>query len=303
MSDKLYVITTFFNPANFKSLLRNYYIFRENLLKSKNVELLTVELSFNGEFQIVGDNVFRLYSDSVMWQKERLINYGISKLPSDCRFFGWFDCDILFLNQDWAEISIDILKKGAIITQPFKKVYFAPKNEAEFSPFYKCQQGVLWQYKIHKNWLERRKSKELGFSSPGFAWCVNSDEFKRVGLYDRCITGSADTFLVDCLLGSNDIHGYSSKTTKSMDLDMDLYRDKVKSFGLRIDYSPVDVLHLYHGSIPNRNYMSRHEILQKHEYDPKTDIKLENDVFEWDSDKVGMHEDIKRYFFDRKEDE
>ena len=299
--DNLYIITVFFNPCKFNNLRQNYYIFRNEIEKNENVNLITVELSFDGQFELVGDNIYQLSSNSIMWQKERLINYGITLLPKDCYKFIWSDCDILFLNPNWLEIALTELKENTII-QVYKKVYLSPKGEREFSPFFTSQQGVLWQYKIHKNWLNRRISKELKFSSPGFIWGVNSKGFKELGLYDKGITGSGDTIILDCLLDSEGIHGYYDKTTDSMKQSIKEYKNKLKSLNLNIGYAPLDIQHLYHGTTANRNYLPRHEILRDNNFDPNLDIKLDCNVFEWNSAKIDMHDRIKQYFFDRKED-
>ena len=302
MSNKLHCITTFFNPANFNSLRNNYYIFRDKLLKNSNIDLTTVELSFTGDFQLHGPHIIRLNANSVMWQKERLINYAISQLPYNVKYVAWVDCDILFIQQDWAEQAIKKLRENDII-QLFKKVYMLPKGEQHFNPSYSAQQGVIWQNKIYKNWLSRRKNKELHFSAPGFGWAARMDYLKKIGgIYDKNIVGSGDTFMVDCLLNSWEIHGYANKFTDGMKRDMSKYVQKVVDNKPRVDYIPVDILHLYHGAVENRKYMERHDIVKKYNFDPSTDIKLENNVFEWNSDKFGMHEEIRQYFFDRKED-
>ena len=296
---KLYAITVFFNPCNFKSLLNNYYIFRDKL--DKRVELMTVELSFNGEFQIEGDNVHRLTSNSIMWQKERLINYAISHLPEDAEFFAWLDCDIIFLQDNWLDLAFKELEVSDII-QPFKKVYFGTKGETEFTPFFKFQQSVLWQYKIHKNWLERRRKKELGFASPGFAYIAKTSIFKDIGLYDRCITGSGDSALVDCLLNSDGVHGHLSYFTPKMFESLNEYKQKLVDKQPKVGYIPIEIFHMYHGTVANRNYLPRHEILRDNDYDPYNDIIIKDNVFEWNNNKQDMHERIKQYFFDRKED-
>lgn len=296
----LHVITVFFNPAGFKSLLNNYYIFK-NRIENQGAKVITIELSFNRQFEIHSDNVYRLTSNSVMWQKERLINYGISLLPDGTEYFAWIDCDILFLQDNWIELAIDKFKENDIL-QLTKKIYFGTKGETEFSPFFASQQGVIWQYKIHKNWLDRRKTKELSFSAPGFCFGARTEIFKDIGIYDRCITGSGDTFLIDILLGSSDIHGYSNYLTSNMIDSMNEYKTKLLDRKPRFDYIPVNILHLYHGTIANRNYLPRHEILRDNDYNPYLDIKLENNVFEWNSDKTDMHSRIEQYFFDRKED-
>jgi hypothetical protein len=49
--------------------------------------------------------------------------------------------------------------------------------------------------------------------------------------------------------------------------------------------------------------MDRHQAILNHAYDPQTDIKLVNDVYEWATDKTEMHKMIKDYFYSRMEDD
>lgn len=299
-----WAITVFFNPAHYKSLLRNYHVFSETLKKQK-VNLLTVELAFNDDdFEIpIGDNVHHLRSNSVMWQKERLLNYGLSQLPSSCDSFGWIDCDVLFPNTNWVDMARAALDQNDLI-QLFKKVIHLPPNDEEYKGKKIIeQQSVMWQKVIHKNWLQRRKNKELPFSAPGFAWAARRETFADIGLYDKNIVGSGDTFMVDCVLDSWDIHGYAMKFTDPMKVDSMEWCDRIKKKNIRYNYLPIDVYHLFHGSLKNRKYMDRHTSLWTHVFDPKTDIKIVNNVFEWASDKPQMQSEIRQYFFDRNEDE
>lgn len=300
---KFWCVTTFFNPAGYKSLLNNHRIFSDKL-KEQGVNLLTVELAFGDQdFEIpTTENVLQLRGNSVLWQKERLINYAISQLPSDCEFVGWLDCDILFSNDKWAEIAVEKLKKNQVI-QLYKKVFYMPKGCTEFNGQYEvCVQSVMWQKMIHRNWLQRRVDKELPFSTPGFAWAAQRSFFSDIGIYDKNIVGSGDTFLVDCYLGSWEIHGFAKKFNDHMKKDMAVWLTKFREKPLSVDYLPVDIYHLWHGSLKNRRYMDRHDVIQKYDYCPDTDIVLKNNVYEWASDKPGMHEDIKQYFFNRQED-
>jgi predicted glycosyltransferase involved in capsule biosynthesis len=297
-------ITTFFNPAKFESLRKNYFIFADNL-KRQGVDLITVECAFNDdEFQLPdGENMHRVRSNSIMWQKERLINYGISKLPPDCKYFGWLDCDVIFSVDNWVELAVQKLQDSEIV-QLYKRVSYMPKGHTEWRGEKICMlQSVIWQKIIHKNWLNRRRTKELPFSTPGFAWSARKETFADIGIYDRNIIGSGDTFLVDCYLESWDIHGYAEKFTEGMKKDMMEWKALLDEKKVNVDFIPIDIYHLWHGSLKNRKYMDRHDIVLKYDYDPAKDIVLaDNGVFEWASDKVGMHEDIKGYFHQRQED-
>lgn len=308
MTSDFWAVTTFFNPARFKSLLQNYYFFVENL-KRQGVNLLTVECAFGEDgYEIPeGPNVLRVRAKSVMWQKERLINHAVANLPLECKYFAWLDCDILFTNDDWAKIAAEKLQKAHVV-QLFKKVIYLPQGHLSFNGKDKIMtvQGVVWQKLIHRNWLARRKTKELPFSAPGFAWAARRDFFhcpELGGIYDKNIIGSGDTFLVDCYFDSWDIHGFAKKFTDPMKEHMMDWAAKLKAKKPVLDYVPVDIWHLWHGSLKNRKYMDRHDVVLKYNYDPNQDIALAGDVYEWASDKPGMHEDIRQYFYDRKEDE
>jgi hypothetical protein len=302
--DELCVITVFFNPAGFTSLLNNYFIFADQL-KRQNVRLITVECAFNGgPFYIPGGpDVHRLRSNSIMWQKERLINYGVTKLPPECKYYAWIDCDVIFHSDDWAQQACDKLKTADVI-QLFKKVYYMPNGMLKYDGSkIPNLQSVTWQWKIHRNWLNRRRSRDLPFSVPGFAWACRRELFEDLGgLYDRNIVGSGDTFFVDCYLDSWDIHGFASKFNDYMKIDLMKWCDKLRAKKPVLDYIPVDISHLWHGSLKNRKYMDRHDIILNYDYNPEKDVELVDGVYEWSSDKPGMHEDIRQYFFDRKED-
>jgi hypothetical protein len=227
IKDEFWVITPFFNPAKYHSLLNNYFCFSENL-KKQNINLLTVECAFNDDkFQIPStENVVRLKSNSIMWQKERLINYGVEQLPSSCKYFAWVDCDIFFPD-GWDELAVKSLEKNDLI-QLFKKIYHLKKGMINYDGTkVPAVQSVIWQYKIHSNWLNRRKNKDLSFSAPGFAWAAKRDCFSHVGgVYDKNIVGSGDTFLVDCLLNSWEIHGFAKKFTEPMKLHMNEWKEE-----------------------------------------------------------------------------
>jgi len=305
---KLCVVTVFFNPAGYTTLLRNYFLFAEQLHR-QNVELITVECAFNGgQFYIPeGKNVHRLTSNSVMWQKERLINYGVSKLPDNCDYYAWIDCDVMFHDENWAKLAEEKLQTADVI-QLFKKVYYMPNGMLKYDGTkVPSIQSVAWQWKIHNNWLIRRKNSELPFSVPGFAWACRRDLFDNIngqdGIYDRNIVGSGDTFLVDCYLNSWDIHGFASKFNDAMKTDLMKWCNALRAKKPVLDYIPVDISHLWHGSLKNRKYMDRHDIILKYDYNPQDDITLINNVYEWSTDKHEMHNDIRQYFYNRKEDQ
>lgn len=297
------VITPYFNPQKYKSLRRNHSIFAKRLL-DQGANLLTIELTFGGVAPELTDSylgkVVHLRSNSIMWQKEQIINYALNNHMGAETKFAWIDCDVLFKNSSWIEEAENKLNDNDVV-QLFKKVYLLDKGDTYYgAPYTIFFQSVIWQYKIHKNWLNRRRNKELPFSHPGFAWAARKDAFPN-GLYPYSVTGSGDTLMVDALLDSWDIHSYSRKFTPNMRKSINSWRHKLKP--LKIDYIPQDIYHLWHGSIKNRAYTTRHNTLVEHNFDPEEDVIIQNGVLEWASPKCDLHNAVKEYFLHRNEDE
>lgn len=68
------VVTAFFNPCGYANLRRNYSEFRRHL----GVPLRTIELSFNGTFEISDALHVNGGPANLLWQKERLLNLVVN---------------------------------------------------------------------------------------------------------------------------------------------------------------------------------------------------------------------------------
>ena len=123
-------MTTFFNPTGCKNKLENYKKFRESS-KKQGLNLLTVELAFNGQpFELAKDDaemLVQVRSNSIMWQKERLLNIGLKHLPEDCDKVAWIDCDLIFKNDNWVKEASNLLEKYAAV-QLFSFLVSLPKE-------------------------------------------------------------------------------------------------------------------------------------------------------------------------------
>src|SRR5271163_604284 len=98
----LWAVSSYFNPLARRSRLENYRTFRKYL----QAPLAAVELSFTGHFDLQpadADILVQLAGSDVLWQKERLTNVAVRKLPADCDTVAWLDCDVVFDAPDWPE--------------------------------------------------------------------------------------------------------------------------------------------------------------------------------------------------------
>src|ERR1700682_329130 len=110
----MWAITSYYNPARSKRRWTNYRIFRRNL----GVPLLTVELSFDGHFELEetdADILIQTSGGAVLWQKERLLNVAIQSVPPAVSHIAWIDCDVIFERTDWMDEAKTQLKDFKVV--------------------------------------------------------------------------------------------------------------------------------------------------------------------------------------------
>ena len=103
----LWGITTYFNPAQYKRKLQNYHQFR-TASKKQGLPLIVVELAFGEhKFELTKDDaeiVIQRRCNTVLWQKERLLNIALEFLRQTIFSFSLYKLfrnrvSKVFLNQ------------------------------------------------------------------------------------------------------------------------------------------------------------------------------------------------------------
>jgi hypothetical protein len=297
-------ITTYFNPVGYRTRRENHVAFAESL-EAQGVTLLTVELALHDDpFELpASPAVVHLRGRSRLWMKERLINAGVARLPAQYTAFAWLDGDLLFADRSWFSRLVERLETDDIVQLFERVVHLAPGHRRAGGESLGDDAGLVAQATRTPDWLARRRAGQLAFAVPGYAWAARRSFFADVGLYDRSILGNGDVILADCLFDSFGIYHYTSMLNAAMADDIEHWRRRV--FGgprVRVGYLPLDVYHLWHGSFDDRGYCSRDEILLRHDFDPRHDLILEGELYEWASEKPGLHAEVAAYFAARRED-
>jgi hypothetical protein len=297
-------ITTYFNPVGYRTRRENYAVFAQ-ALADQGVPLQTVEVALGDDpFELpASPAVLQLRGRSRLWMKERLINAAVRRLPAHCTAFAWLDCDLLFADRDWFSLLAEKLHSCDLV-QLFERMIHLPPGHHRFRrENLGTDLGLVAQASREPDWLARRRQGDLPFAVPGYAWAARRSVFGDAGLYDRSILGDGDAFLADCLYDSVGIYHYTSRLTPGMAADMEVWRRQVLGGRpVRVGYLPVDAYHLWHGSFEDRHYCSRVEMLLRHNFDPRRDLALEGDLYEWATDKPGLHAEVAAYFATRRED-
>jgi hypothetical protein len=118
----LWAVTGYFNPTGSRRRLTNYRKFRASLA----APLLAVECSPDRRFELThrdADLLVQVAGGDLMWQKERLLNLGVARLPQSCHHVAWLDCDILFDGD--GRVSEALLRlEGACLVQLYDRAAY-----------------------------------------------------------------------------------------------------------------------------------------------------------------------------------
>lgn len=309
-ADGLWVITSYFNPLRYQRRFLNFKTFRERL----NAPLVAVELAYGkSDFELRekdAEILIRLQGDAVLWQKERLLNVAMQALPKNCRKIAWLDCDVIFGKRDWAKSASFLLDRFSMV-QLFKHVHYLSPHwtpaedcatEAEFtrpSAAFSISSGLSAASCIGHS-LDTR----IGTSASGFAWAARRELLERHGFFDACILGGGDRAMA---CAAYDCFDELIKRHYMNERQKDRYLSWAKPFHesvrAAIGYLDCKLFHIWHGDIRDRQTRGRHEGLQRFQFDPFTDIALdENGCWRWNTNKQEMHAYISGYFSSRRED-
>ncbi|HSI05611.1 MAG: hypothetical protein ACAI38_10195 [Myxococcota bacterium] len=301
----LALVTSFFNPAGFASKWRNYERFLVPI-RAGGLPLYTIECAFaDRPFELpAGEEHVQVRSRSIMFQKERLLNLVIERLPARFTKVAWVDADILFADPRWAVRTSRALDIHAVV-QPFETAYRLPPEQERYSG-----EGVICR-SFAACYVDDRAAHAKGdfwkHGDTGFAWAARRDLLAKHGLYDAMILGSADHVMAHAALGD-----WTSQCIRVTAGVNNPYAADIRAWGRRfhedvkgaLGFVPGDLLHLWHGSAANRRYVERTKQLVALGYDPKTDLRVgDSGAWEWASDKPELHAWVVDYFSQRREDE
>ncbi len=318
-----WAVTSFFNPAGFRSRRRNFEQFRRAL----EIPLLVVELVPGSSAGELGsedaDVVLRVDGDPRIWQKERLLNLGIAALPSHARFVTWLDCDLVFLSPGWSARARALLAAHGGLVQPFRDVHHASVQASAGGAGARClemcRQGFAWAWQqgvlTGDDPLARLVTPsedgaapspeciEQTRPEPGFAWAARREDLQRCPLYERNVIGGGDGLLAYAGVGRQDLIP-KNWMSPAHTAHYVAWAKQVHRFW-RAELHPLegDLMHLPHGRLVDRDYVGRNRILIAHGYDPRIDVvAAPGEGLRWASHRESLAEELQAYFMRRRED-
>lgn len=283
------VITCFFNPMNSPYRIKAFNQFYNSIKHLNHRVIECAIVNEDSQLNHFNNKNFSLVrSDSVLWHKESLLNKVIRDLPKKYKYVFWIDADVIFTNKNWLVDSVNKLKEGATIIQPFE--YCIHLNQDEIKPSFdadefrdtvsnpKYRHKQMWRsfsanysddterlrkyrnFEIYKN-----KNVELNSSSTnydqhghvGFAWGARREVLDKVHLYDKALIGGADHIIAHAAVGQIP----HSCITNAFRDDLDNVLNWSSNFYAvtkgKLSYAKGDLYHIWHGDIDKRQYLKR----------------------------------------------
>lgn len=307
IDDRIWVITSYFNPMGFKNRLNNYKIFRQHL----GAKLVAVELSYNGDFELNQNDaeiLIQIDEGDIMFQKERLLNLALEALPNDTVYVAWVDCDVCIGDDAW-EKAITALGQYPLV-HLFSELHDLPEGTL---PSTEKEKNSLVTRSAGRSYAEGISASELcappykraikGIAS-GIAWASHTAIMKKHKFYDVLIVGAGDRAMFNAALGQFEkFRDYAELDCNRWQHYLEWASAYYKEIRGEIGYVDTIVYHLWHGDSAHRQSWIRQHTLASYGFDPITDIVIgESGSWLWNSNKPEMHSYLCKYFAGRRDD-
>jgi hypothetical protein len=301
-SDLLHVIAAVANPIRWQSRIRLARDFIEHMLDSA-VGITIVECAYGDRPFELDDvphiNHVGVRSKTLMWNKECLLNIGMSRSPS-AKYLAFFDADIRFRKAGWAAETVHALQQYDVV-QPWSDCYdLGPDDDHLHTHRSFCR---LWA--DGRPIMQGANALEgYQFGHPGYAWAFTRQALDWVGgLVETASLGAGDHHMAMALIGrvGDSIPGNITPSYKKP-----LFQWQARAMQHicgNISYVPGTIEHFWHGAKERRAYVDRWSVLTRNEFDPYTDVKRNSfGVLELAGNKPQLRRDMDAYFRSRNED-
>ena len=306
MSRDLWAITCHYNPAGYARRVDNYERFRDGL-RAVGVPLLTVECVFGDAAPSLAPSadVVPVRARDVLWQKERLLNLALARLPRWVEKVAWLDADVLFDDPSWADATSALLDRAPIV-QPFERAVRLPPG-ASTDDGTSTERFTSFCREVTRDPSLLTQGRYDPHGHTGFAWAARRELLDAHGLYDACVAGSADHVMAHAFAG-----GLHSACVARIFSPNEAHRRHFmrwaepvwKSTQGKVGFAPGALLHLFHGELKHRAYLERNRELAALRYDPDADlVRTRGEPLAFSGVRPDLRAWASTYFARRLEDE
>ena len=303
MRNRIWAISTYYNYFGLPDRTSNYWKFRNNL----QIPLILVEYSLNEQL-ILGTEAADIYvlivGDSLIWQKERLLNQALQYVPEEAEFIAWIDCDLIFPHDQWVDECIEKLSTYRMV-HLFGRVLHLTKDSDDWTQhsaerlfFEKGLAASTGTGSAIGDVLYVKPERQCGQIVNGMAWAADLTLLQTTGFYDACIVGGGDTAIAAAAFGKFEaaIKGHCMNSFQK-----EFYLPWAHNFWKQVRGSVTalhqDIYHLWHGSMGARRSAKRHQGLSGTGFNPASDIEIdENGAWTLTDKNADLRAFLSEYF-------
>lgn len=262
------IISCYFNPQNNPYRLKAFNAFYDSI-KHLNHKIVECVIGDSEPQLPTNDNITRVYTQSLLWHKETLLNNIIKNLDPKYKYVFWVDADVVFTNDNWLVDSVKELRFNNIV-QPFEYCIHLEKDEqpSDFPVGHfrnMTSNPVLKHSRMWRSFCANYVTDRMAADSEiydvhghvGFAWGARREVLDLCPLYDRALVGGADHIIAHAAAG----HIAHKCITKSFTDDIEAVNQWSRKFysivGGSIGYVKGDLFHIWHGDLKTRQYLKR----------------------------------------------
>ena len=261
------IISCFYNPQDSPYRITAFNTFY-NSIKHLNHHIIECVIG-DAEPQLENEtsNITRVYTESLLWHKESLLNKIISELPEKYKYVFWVDADVIFTNKNWLVDSVEELQTKNII-QPFEYCVHLEKDELKpsfsmkeilMSSFPNKRNNKVWRsfcsnYATNELWKDENYNNH---GHVGFAWGAKREVLEEVPLYDKALIGGADHIIAHASVGQINYCCISKSFTDNIDEINEWSKKFYKVTNGKVGYVKGELYHIWHGDIAKRQYFKR----------------------------------------------
>lgn len=296
------IITCIYNPTDSLDRINNFKKFYEFVGRYGLMDDFYIcEVLKTGQSSIIPEshtNVLKLTSDSILWHKESALNCVLKILPDKYKKVIIMDADIVYNNNDWWK-KIDEMLETNVAVQGFSTI--------KYCSYLDIGRGDIKKGSVYDYFSTTKVNITQGSSGGVMAYNLNYLKYMD-GLYDKCIIGGGDsvnlvpfgkyvirrtTFTCVCKDLHQELLSYFFKAMDFLDVE-----GKQKSVIAYLDETPR---HLFHGTLINRDYANRRDIIKDSNFYPNL-VRMPNGLWDYREDcDIQLKTSIQNYFIERRE--
>ena len=300
----LHVVLVYSNPERSQARIDTFRKCEAHL-RGSGATIWKIEAAFGERaFEVTeaaDPHSVQLRCDHETWLKEAMQRVLVSRLPKDARYIATIDADLHFVRKDWAAETLHQLQHFDVVQMFRDCIDLGPNQEViqTHKSFMSC----------FEDGLPFRPTSKYGdpqgpFWHPGYAWAWTREAWDKLGgPIDRALMGAADHHMALALIGKAELSMPGGMHPNYIHMVMSWQERALRQIRMNVGYVDGTILHDFHGWKEDRGYESRWSILQRHAYDPYSDVWMDaNGLPQLTDAKPEFMRASRKYFRSRNED-